>query len=220
MKQTPYIASLIEMGESLTLDFKHNISDSRKIAKSLVAFANTSGGTLLVGVRDNGSIAGIVSEEEVYMLEAAANFYAKPEIILETKVWRVDHKSVLEVKISPSETKPHFAQNEGNKWLAYIRVNDNNILANKVLLKVWEREQRQRGIYLKYRKREELLLKALEENAEMSFSQVQKTVKLPKHVVENILCNLICIDIIKMNISEERFSYSLIEEENLFYQTK
>lgn len=46
------------------LDFKFEISDSKKIARSLVAFANTDGGRLLIGVKDNGVISGIRSEEE------------------------------------------------------------------------------------------------------------------------------------------------------------
>ena len=80
MKNKSYIESLIEQGESQVLDFKYNINDSKKIAKSLVAFANTNGGTLLIGVRDNGSIAGIRTDEELYMLEAAAEVYSKPKI--------------------------------------------------------------------------------------------------------------------------------------------
>ncbi|MBL6964162.1 MAG: ATP-binding protein [Bacteroidetes bacterium] len=220
MRKLSYIESLIEQGESQSLDFKYNINDSRKIAKSLVAFSNTNGGTLLVGIRDNGSIAGITSDEELFMLEAAANFYSRPEIEFDSKIWRLDHKNVLEVKISASPIKPHFAENEDKKWMAYIRVNDNNILANKVLLKVWEREQGQMGIYLKYRKREEMLLKALEQNREMNFKQVQNHIKLPKYIVENILANLICLDVIEMNIYEDKFTYSLREDGKLIYKSK
>lgn len=68
------ITRLIASGESETLDFKQTISDASKIAKTLVAFANNKGGTLLIGVRDNGSISGIRSEDEKYMLELAGTF--------------------------------------------------------------------------------------------------------------------------------------------------
>ena len=69
---TDYIHSLIAEGEHQQQDFKFEISDARKIAKSLSAFANTEGGRLLIGVKDNGKIAGIRSDEEKYMMEAAA----------------------------------------------------------------------------------------------------------------------------------------------------
>lgn len=69
---TQYIQQLVNEGEHIHQDFKFEISDAHKIAKSLSAFANTEGGRLLVGVKDNGKIAGIRSEEEIYMIEAAA----------------------------------------------------------------------------------------------------------------------------------------------------
>lgn len=54
MKQTTdadYIQQLITEGEHVHQDFKFAISDARKIAKSLSAFANTGGGRLLIGVK-------------------------------------------------------------------------------------------------------------------------------------------------------------------------
>ena len=72
-----YIQRLISEGEHVHQDFKFEISDARKIAKSISAFANTEGGRLLVGVKDNGKIAGVRSEEEIYMIEAAAQRYCR-----------------------------------------------------------------------------------------------------------------------------------------------
>lgn len=95
MKQTTdanYIQQLITEGEHVHQDFKFAISDARKIAKSLSAFANTGGGRLLIGVKDNGKIAGIRSEEELYMIEAAATMYCKPALQLENQLYRVEGK--------------------------------------------------------------------------------------------------------------------------------
>ena len=75
MTHSDYIHRLISEGEHVHQDFKFEISDARKIAKSISAFANTEGGRLLVGVKDNGKIAGVRSEEEIYMIEAAAQRY-------------------------------------------------------------------------------------------------------------------------------------------------
>ena len=72
-----FIDLLISEGEHQQQDFKFEISNAKKIAKSLSAFANTDGGRLLIGVKDNGKIAGIQSEEELYMIEAAADLYKK-----------------------------------------------------------------------------------------------------------------------------------------------
>ena len=75
-----YLKKLIANGENQQLDFKYCISDSRKIARTLSAFANTDGGRILIGVRDNGSIAGIKSDEEYYMVDTAVQLYCRPEI--------------------------------------------------------------------------------------------------------------------------------------------
>ena len=75
-----YIQSLIDQGENQVLDFKFEISDARKIARTLVAFSNTDGGKLLIGVKDNGKIAGIRSEEEYHMIDAAAELYCRPVV--------------------------------------------------------------------------------------------------------------------------------------------
>ena len=78
LTDTQYIQQLVAEGEHIHQDFKFEISDARKIARSLSAFANTEGGRLLVGIKDNGKIAGIRSEEEIYMIEAAAEMYCQP----------------------------------------------------------------------------------------------------------------------------------------------
>lgn len=85
LTDTQYIQQLVSEGEHCHQDFKFEISDARKIARSLSAFANTEGGRLLVGVKDNGKIAGIRSEEEIYMIEAAATLYCRPAVDLKTQ---------------------------------------------------------------------------------------------------------------------------------------
>ena len=74
-----FIERLIAEGEHDRQDFKYTISDARKIARSLSAFANHRGGRLLIGVKDNGTVAGVRSEEDIYMIETAAQIYCRPE---------------------------------------------------------------------------------------------------------------------------------------------
>jgi len=154
---------LIEQGEHQQQDFKYCISDSKKIARSLVAFANTDGGRLLIGVKDNGHIAGVRSEEEYYMVEAAARIYSKPIIPFTTRQHFIESKTVLEVKIERSAGKPHFAVDEKGKWWAYFRKDDENRLANKVMLEVWKNQKSVDGILINYSDAEKILLDYLPE---------------------------------------------------------
>ncbi|MCK7530152.1 MAG: ATP-binding protein [Marinilabiliales bacterium] len=79
-KASQYINALIQLGENQRLDFKFEISDAKKMARTFSAFANTDGGKLLIGVKDNGRITGIRSEEEIYMAESSAHLYCKPAV--------------------------------------------------------------------------------------------------------------------------------------------
>ena len=94
-----------------------------KIARSLSAFANHSGGSLLIGVKDNGAIAGVRNEEDIYVVEQAAELYCRPAQHLEFTALRADEGLLpcgrrkhrgrpsdgqrLAPKIRPRAPKPH-----------------------------------------------------------------------------------------------------------------
>ena len=204
-----YIKNLIAEGEHQKLDFKFEMSDSRKIAKTLVAFANTMGGKLLVGVKDNGNIAGVRSDEEIYMVEAAAQMFCKPNIHFSTKEWDIEGKTVLEVDIPKIENQIHYALNENNKWLAYLRVDDQNLLANTVLLKVWKGKKSEKGVRIKYSDEEKILLDYLKKNENISLSKFAKIARISRYKAEKILVNFILLNIIDMVFTEKLVYYKL-----------
>ena len=121
LTDTEYIHALIAEGEHQQQDFKFEISDARKIAKTLSAFANTDGGKLLIGVKDNGKIAGVRSDEEQYMIEAAAGLYCSPEVNYTMQTYQVEGRSVLVVQIEESDRKPVYAKDETGKYSSPIR---------------------------------------------------------------------------------------------------
>jgi len=211
-KSIHYIKKLIAEGEHQQLDFKFEISDSRKIAKTLVAFANTDGGKLLIGVKDNGNIAGVRTEEEFYMVEAAANMYCKPKVAFEIVKWTVEGKAVIEITIGKSAELPHYAEVEPKKWLAYIRIGDTNILASTIHLKVWKKRHQMKGIFLKFSEKEKLLLNYLETNPSISISKFCKVTMISRKTAENILTNLITLGLIEITYTDQHFLYALSKE--------
>lgn len=192
---------LIEEGEHQQQDFKFCINDSKKIAKSLVAFANTDGGRLLIGVKDNGKIAGIRTDEEFYMVEAAARIYSMPPVEFITKEWHSEGKIVLEINVLPSEKKPHFARDDSGKWLAYIRVHDENVLAHKIQLEVWKKQKSPKGICFSYSSDEKLLIDYLRTHESISFNRFMRLARLTRRKTADILSNFIIMDILEMNNS-------------------
>ena len=198
-----YLHKLIQEGEHQQQDFKYCINDSKKIAKSLVAFANTDGGRLLIGVKDNGRIAGVRTDEEFYMVESAAKIYSDPPIDFSTKEWQHEGKTVLEIGVEPSGNKPHFAKDHSGKWLAYIRIDDENFLAHKIQLEVWKKQHRAKGIYISYSEDEKFLIEHLRRNPFITFSKYMRRAQITRRKAEEILSNFVILDLIKLNTSRE-----------------
>lgn len=204
-----YIHALIAEGEHQQQDFKFEISDARKIAKTLSAFSNTNGGCLLIGVKDNGRIAGVRSDEEKYMIEAAAQLYCLPKIHYSMKTFHVEGRSVLVVQIDESEVKPVYAKDENGKPLAYIRIKDENILATSVHLKVWQQSENTKGELIQYTEREQLLLDLLEKDSTLSLNRYCRQAKVSRRAAEHLLAKFIRFDIIEPVFENHKFYYRL-----------
>jgi hypothetical protein len=206
------LLKMIAEGEHQRQDFKFCINDSSKIAISLVAFANTDGGRLLLGIRDNGSIAGVTSEEEYYMAEAAARLYSKPPIPFHIKAWKYEGKTVLEIIVHKSAERPHLAQDQKGKWLAYIRMDDQNILAPKILLDVWRQRKSPQGVRIRYTDEEQAVLAVLQENQNLGLVQFAREAKLPKWKLEKILVKLIVVGVVGMEHKDNKTRFFLRED--------
>jgi len=161
-KKSHYIQDLILEGEHEHQDFKYQITDARKIARSIAAFANNSGGHLLIGVKDNGNIAGVRSEEEIYMIETAAQMYCRPEQTVTFKVFNINGKSVVKADILEAAEKPVEAPDDNGNWHVYYRVADENVLASRLHERIMSAEESTAGIpnsdTLNYSEREQVLL--------------------------------------------------------------
>ena len=204
-----YIRKLIEQGEHQQQDFKFEISDARKIARSLAAFANTDGGRLLVGVKDNGAIAGVRSNEEYYMVEMAAQLYCKPPVDFIVAEHVIDGKTILEIDVPKSESGPHYARDKEDKWMIYIRVKDKNFLANSILLKVWKRKKQTNGTILRYSEPEKNLLTYLSENNQITIREFVQKARISRNAAENILVNFISLGIAEIDFQENETYYRL-----------
>ena len=194
------------------LDFKFEISDSRKIARTFVAFANTDGGRLLVGVKDNGAIAGVRTEEEFYMVEGASRLYCRPEVPLKIKQWTVEGRKVLEVIIYPGNEKPYRAMDEEGHWKAYVRQRDENFKACSVTMKLWERLKAGEGAFLRIGHAEKVILRYLQSNPWITLSKFRKLAGIRKDEAEDILVNLLMLKILELEHIEQDIIYRLGKE--------
>ena len=207
MKRRHPIEELIAQGEHQQLDFKFEVSDSKKIARTLSAFANTDGGRLLIGVKDNGAIAGVRSDEEYYMIEAASKMYTRPVVPFEAKRWDMNGKTVLEVYIAPSTDRPHTAPDKDEQYKAYIRVADENILANEVLVMAWKKRKRPEGTLLQINEPVELLFAWLDEHPSISIKQFCRLAHINYFMARNILSDLLAMDTLEYVVVDKKIAY-------------
>ena len=196
-------------GEGDMLDYKQEISNANKIAKTMVSFANHKGGTLLVGIRDNRSIAGIRTEDEKYMLDLAASLYCKPEITLDILEHDIGGKVVLECIVPEGDNKPYSAKGEDGKWWVYIRNKDKSLLASKIVVDVLRRQASNKGTLIKYGKNEEMLLKYLAENERITLNEFKKKINISRWRASKILVNLISAGVIRNHTHEKTEFYTL-----------
>ena len=211
LTDTDYIYTLIAEGEHQQQDFKFEISDACKIAKTLSAFANTEGGRLLIGVKDNGRIAGVRSEEEKYMIEAAAELYCSPTVNYSMQTHQVEGRTILIVQIEESDQKPIYAKDESGKYLAYLRIKDENILATPVHLRVWQQSGNPLGELIEYTEREHLLLDLLKENDQLSLNRYCRLAHISRRAAEHLLAKFIRYDIIEAVFEGHKFHFRLKE---------
>ncbi|PCJ81733.1 MAG: ATP-binding protein [Bacteroidetes bacterium] len=211
-----FILKLIEEGEHLTQDFKMRVDDSQKIAKTMSAFANTEGGRLLIGVKDNGVVSGCDTKEEFHMVEAAAQMYCRPVVSFEVQVWRVEYKKVLEVKVEKSKDRPHFVKDELGNWCAYLRKEDRVLKASPVMVKVWQYQMRQDRSEFRYDIYVGKLFSAFRDGRELRFVQVARMARLDFEDAEDLLALLIVWSIVKTKYSKRGYIYELSDSDAMY----
>jgi predicted HTH transcriptional regulator len=159
---------LIEEGENEKIEFKRKFSTPQKIAKEMIAFANTKGGHIFFGVDDDGKIFGVESEKsELDLIDTAARFYCEPEVIFNTEIIPIKTKDVVVIEIPESRKKPHKLIDENDKETSrvYVRFNDKSIIASKETANILKFSNvDSTPLIISLGELEKMLIKYLEEN--------------------------------------------------------
>ena len=201
-----YIQRLIEEGEHEHQDFKYKISDACKIARSISAFSNNDGGRLLVGVKDNGVIAGIRSEEDVHVIEAAAEIYCRPAVRVEMTAFQCEGGLVvLRASIPRAEARPVECREEDGSWRAYYRVADENIAAHPLMVRTWRREYVEAADGLAFSADEGALLQSLESLGPVDVEQLILHTHLSRRSAEDMIVKLAGMGRVEFVYSHQRF---------------
>ena len=209
MDDKHYLQQLISEGEHQQQDFKYRVSDAVKLARSVSAFANTDGGRLLIGVRDDGHLSGVRSEEEIHVMHQAAYKYCQPEASIKFDTYHIDGRTIVVATIPPSARRPVFALDEEGKKTAYIRIADENIVASPVHLAIWRESQQEQGAMMTYTDSVHQLLDVLQGPA-LTLNLLVRRSRLPRPKVIHLLARLIRFHVVQWEYTNQQFLFSIV----------
>ncbi len=209
---------LIEEGEGFEIEFKRKVTTPEKIARTLIAFANTKGGHVLFGVDDDGSIVGIESEKsEVELIEQAGTLYCVPEVHPIIDIVAFDGRDVIVAYIEESSDKPHYftgnvngdAQN-GDETRVYIRVNDKTMMASKEVVRILRGERADsKPMKLEIGENEKRLFRYLDEHERITMQEFSELVNISERRASRILVALVRAGVVRIHTLEKRDFFTL-----------
>jgi predicted HTH transcriptional regulator len=193
-------------GEGEKLEFKKKVAFPEKIVREIVAFANTHGGHLIIGIDDNGEISGLkFAEEEHYEMERAIKNYCRPMIAYNYEIIPISNKkSVIKYTIFESYRKPHYVvQNEEGEKKAYVRVRDRSIQASKEIREILKRGRKNKDIRFNYGEKEKVLMKYLDEHNFITVAKFAKIAGLSRYMASKTMILLVLANVLRVIPTEK-----------------
>ncbi len=205
---------LIEDGESSTVEFKRKFSSPEKIAKEMIAFANSKGGTILFGIDDDRTIIGVESEKgEMELINTAARFFCEPEVEYNSEILSIKKSDIVVVNIPESTNKPHklISDNTDGEQKVYIRYNDKSVLASRETINILRGSNiKSHPVKITFGEIEKSLLKYLEENDRITVKGFKKLANISERRASRILVNLVRTEVLRHHRVDNNEFFTLI----------
>ena len=201
---------LVAEGEGQHLEFKHKISHPEKVVREMIAFANSEGGTILVGVDDDGQLVGVkYPDEELMSLNDALQKFVRQHLVYHDSLIKLNEKrSVLRLDIPPSEKPPIYFWLNGKERESYVRANDMSIKTSKEMNEIIRRKSQKKNIRFYFADHELTLMKYLDENKFITLFDFQKLTGLSRFSASRKLILLVLANVLKITASEKGDRYS------------
>lgn len=200
------LKELVRHGENKFVEFKLKTNHPEKIVREMVAFANTDGGRLIVGIGDDKSIKGLkFPDEDEYILQKAIEKYIYPAIDYDIERLIVEgEREVLVYNIQKSPFKPHYVDLDGNleNRKAYVRVADRSVQASKEMREILKGERKSLNICIKYGDKERVLMQYLAEHPTITVETYAEIAKIPRKIASRTLVLMVLANVIKVEPHE------------------
>lgn len=189
---------LVQTGEGKFLEFKRTIPTAEKIAREIAAFANTSGGTLLVGVDDDKTLVGVESyHEDEYLLNKAAHKLCKPVLDILTELVHLGERDIMVVRVNEAPVKPVYVMVKGRRTV-YVRDRDKSIVASDEIIEVLKNESSGEGVTFEYGPNEQQLFRYLNEYGKITVHKFSHLINTNSYRASRILVNLVSAGVLQL----------------------
>ncbi|MBO3699663.1 helix-turn-helix domain-containing protein [Roseivirga sp. E12] len=194
------IQRLVTKGEGQRLEFKKKVNFPEKIIKEIVAFANSQGGRLLLGIDDDGTISGARNiEGEVFVLEDTIKKLVTPSLSYSTHIIKLNSKKGVAVfEVPEGQNKPYRVKEHINAehGTAFIRSGEESIKASKEMRQILKRRNNERDERFNYGEKERVLMQMIEENQFVTLEEFANRAEIPKFMASKTLVKLVLANLL------------------------
>jgi predicted HTH transcriptional regulator len=208
--QLRQLKQLVLHGEGLHLEFKRRASSPEQIVREMIAFANTSGGIVLVGVNDDGELSGVkYPEEESLLIRKALKKHCRPHLDLnETVIPLSGKKFVVQYEVPVSRKRPHIFLVSKKQSVTYIRIRDMSMKASREMSEIVRRGKSAKNVQFTYGDHESALMKFLEKKDKITLPEFQVLTGLSYQDTAEKLITLVLANVLKITPTEKGDFYS------------
>jgi len=208
-QQVRDLRRLVAQGENTFLEFKRKAASPDQIVREMIAFSNAKGGTLLVGITDEGELAGLkYPEDESHVIHKSLRKCHPRLPVTETFIPIGNTRHVIQYNISESKSKPHYFL-DGEKREAYIRVNDQSIKASREVREIAKRSHLKKDIRFHYGEHEKFLMRYLDMHPAITLKEFVQASGLKKFYASKKLVLLVLANVLRITPHEKGDLFSL-----------
>lgn len=206
------LRQLAALGEGSSLEFKRRVPRPERIAKELIALANTDGGRLLLGVDDDGTLTGVDdAAEEEFMLRHAVKNHCWPEVEYQTeRVVIAPRRDVIVVNVPESPDKPHKLIADGTEGAAYVRVEEMSVEASPESVELMRNgDGADEGVTVQFGEKESLLMRYLNDYGRITVAQFAQLANIPTARASDTLISMTKANVLRLHADRKEDYFTL-----------
>lgn len=206
------LKKLVSEGEGIQLEFKRKASYPEKIVRELIAFANTEGGTLLIGVDDDGSVPGVkYPEEEAHVVRQSLTNFCRPLLTYNESVIPLpDNRYVVRFDVPSSSKRPHYLASTKSDRETFVRVKDMSIKASAEMEELIRRSKKSRDIHFTFGDAEKKLMEYFNIHPTITLAEYRNFSGLNRFQASRKLILLVLANVLKITATERGDLYSRV----------